>query len=423
MLKHQNKYFPFLMWGFPLLFFTYQFILRLWPSLMMHSIMENLLIDASGFGFLAAVYYYGYSSMQIPVAILLDRFGARYTIFGCAILCGCASLLFTYTDNFYLACLSRFFVGVGSAVGFLGTSKVISEWFSKDHYARMIGLSFTFGLMGALYGGKPINLLIENHGGAVVAVVLACVSIGLGIVTYACLKSPGTESSSCKPESFKLAHFKTLFSSPFIWFLAIANLLMVGSLEGFADVWGVPYLMIAYGLAKGDAAELISFIFVGMLFGGPLLAFLSKRMGTYRVIVFCGVGMAFSFLLLLSGFFYSWYCLAALLFCIGILCCYQVIVFVVGSELVSPVLLSVTVAFINSINMLGGSFFHTTIGLIMDASWTGLLDAEGIRHYTIKSYEVSLLVIPLCAFIGACIVGGLGFKWHQKKPSILRGPV
>ena len=104
----------------------------------MHEITQQFTIDASGFGFLTGLYYYGYSPMQIPVAMMLDRFGARYIVFGSAILCGIAAFTFTYTDNWYLACLSRFLVGAGSAVGFLGTSKVISEWFPKDQYARML---------------------------------------------------------------------------------------------------------------------------------------------------------------------------------------------------------------------------------------------------------------------------------------------
>ena len=137
MLTLRHKYLPFFMWLWPLLFFAYQFILRLWPGLMMHQIMNQFSIDASHFGLLAAFYYYGYSIMQIPVAILLDRFSARRIIFIFAVLCGLATLTFTYTSNFYLALLSRFLIGVGSAVGFLGVSKVLSEWFPKAQYAKV----------------------------------------------------------------------------------------------------------------------------------------------------------------------------------------------------------------------------------------------------------------------------------------------
>lgn len=88
------KYKPFLMWLFPLLFFAYQFILRLWPGLTLQYTMESFAIDTKKFGLLAAFYYYGYAGMQIPVAILLDKFGARYIIAALSALCGPSYVLF-----------------------------------------------------------------------------------------------------------------------------------------------------------------------------------------------------------------------------------------------------------------------------------------------------------------------------------------
>lgn len=413
MLARKNKYLPFLMWLFPVLFFTYQIILRLWPGLMMQQIMHQFAIDASSFGVLTALYYYGYSWMQIPVAMMLDRFGVRYVVFACAVLCGVSVLVFTYTDNWYLACLSRFLIGVGSAAGFLGTSKVISEWFPKEQYARMIGFSFTVLTIGAIYGGKPISLLVGNYGWQTIAFTLGCVPIVLGVSTYLFLRSPKGSQRPTETGSFKAIHFKNLLSSPVIWLLALGNFLMVGSLEGFADVWGVPYLMMAHSLAKSDAAELVSCIYVGFLFGGPLLALLSQRFGTYTVISLCGVGMAFAFVVLLSNVLDNWYALAGLFSFIGILCCYQVIVFAAGADLVEGKLVCVTVAFVNCMNMLGGSFFHTVIGLLMDASWQNIMDDDGVRQYTLESYEMALTIIPLCALLGACMIGFVGLRLRQ----------
>lgn len=419
MSTQKYKYLPFLMWLFPVLFFAYQFILRLWPSLMMHQIMQQFAIDATGFGLLAALYYYGYSWTQIPVAMLLDRFGARYVIFGGAVLCGLSMLIFSTTDNWYLACVSRFCVGIGSAVGFLGTSKVISDWFPKDQYARMIGFSFTIGLMGALYGGKPISLLVESQGWQHVAFALACVSIALGLGAYLLLRSPKVPQLATGSEPFKASHFRKLLSSPVIWLIAIANFFMVGSLE-FADLWGVPYLMTSYDLQKSDAAGLISCVFVGMIFGGPLLVALSKRFGNYTIISLCGIGMAMTFLLLLATLPYNWYWLAGLLFCLGVLCCYQVIIFAACSDLVAPQLLCITVAFLNCVNMQGGSFFHPTIGFIMDAFWTGMVDQDGVRQYSVESYGTALMIIPLCALLGACMVGFVGLRLRQNKLALLQ---
>lgn len=411
----QKKYLPYLMWLFPLLFFAFQFILRLWPGLMMKSLLEQFSIDASHFGMLAACYYFGYAGMQIPVAILLDRFGARKIVFSFALLCGVATLFFTYTNNFYLAIFSRFLVGAGSAVGFLGVSKIVSEWFPINQYARMIGLSFSFGLIGAIYGGKPISLLIEHHSATHVSFMLAIISIVLGLATYLTLQSPQKteEGTSLKPIHFH--QFKSILNSPSIWWLGLANLLMVGSLEGFADVWGVPYLMKSFGLSKTNAAGLISFIFFGMLFGGPLLAYLSKKLGNYTVIAIAGIGMALAFsTLLLTKFDAMWF-LAMLFFSVGILCCYQVIVFAAGSSLVERTNLGITIAFLNCINMLGGSFFHTIIGKIMDIYWTGLVDQGGIRIYTLSTFNAALSVIPISAMIGTLIILFLDIKIRRKR--------
>ncbi|WP_298628171.1 MFS transporter [uncultured Legionella sp.] len=409
----KNNYFPFLMWLFPLSFFAFQFMLRLWPGLMMQEIMTQFAIDAGSFGLLAAFYYYGYAGMQIPTALLLDKFGARSVLFAFALLCGIGALLFSYTNNFYLALLSRLMIGAGSAVGFLGVSKVVSEWFHSAHYARMIGFSFSIGLLGAIYGGKPLTRWIQSYDGAQVGFALAFIAMTIGLCCYLVIRQPKIVGQK-QENKITFSQLSTLFSSGIIWTLAFANLLMVGALEGFADVWGVPYLTTAYGFDKAEAASLVSCIFIGMLFGGPILALLSKRAGNYGVIGACGAGLAIAFALLLSNVFTSSWSLSILFFTIGIMCCYQVIVFAAGSALVSPQQLGVTVAFLNCINMLGGSFFHTLIGKIMDLSWNGTLNQEGIRQYSLEHFQHALALIPLCALAGMFLIVIIQFKVKNK---------
>ncbi len=416
MVHQKRNYLPFAMWLFPLSFFSFQFMLRLWPGLMMQEIMAQFAIDASSFGLLAAFYYYGYAGMQIPMAVLLDKFGAKRVLFLFALLCGLGALLFSYTNNFYLALLSRLMIGTGSAVGFLGVSKVVSEWFHSEHYARMIGFSFSVGLLGAIYGGKPLTQWIQSYNGQQVGFALAFIAITIGLCCYLVLRQPQTVEKK-QADKISLSQLSTLFSSWIIWALAFANLLMVGALEGFADVWGVPYLTTAYGLDKAQAASLVSFIFVGMLFGGPVLAFLSKKTGNYWVIGACGTGLALAFLLLLSNTLTSNWSLSILFFTIGIMCCYQVIVFAAGSTLVLPQQLGVTVAFLNCINMLGGSFFHTLIGKIMDFSQNPVVHQDGVRQYSLEHFQHALSIVPLCALAGTLLIVLIQFKVKKQMVS------
>jgi MFS family permease len=381
----------------------------------MQQIMEKFSISANQFGYFAALYYYGYSSMQIPVAILLDKFKPRYVVFAFASLCGLATLIFNYTTSWYLACATRFFIGAGSAVGFLGVSKIISEWFDKDFYSKMLGFSFTLGFMGAIYGGKPIGLLVESYNWQNVSIALGITSVLIGLGALLFLKDKKNIKQEQQPP-LKLADFKKLLNSPIIWLLAAANFLMVGSLQGFSDVWGVPYLMSAYGISKPDAAQIVSCVFVGMLFGGPLLAFSGKKLGNYSALIICALVMALSFVILFLSHNYNSWSLFFLCFVIGLMCCYQVLIFTAGSELVSKELLGITIAFLNCVNMLGGSFFHTSIGFIMDLLWSGGVSQDGFKEYALNSYQTSLTIIPVCSTLGAIILAVIAIKSRKSLP-------
>jgi sugar phosphate permease len=279
----------------------------------------------------------------------------------------------------------------------------------------MIGLSFTFGLMGAIYGGKPVSVLIENYEWQNVAVTFSMVAIVIACVAYVFLRAPkgvlvaadNTVSATNKP------NYRSVFSSPIVWLLGISNLLMVGSLEGFADVWGITYLMQTYTLTKSDAAGLVSFVFVGMLFGGPFLAACSKKVGDYAVVVAAGVVMTTIFGILFAYPTYNGVLLSALFFVLGVMCCYQVIVFAAGANLVASQNLGVAVAFLNCVNMLGGSFFHTVIGNTLDLFWTGSI-ADGVKIYDLEAYKYAISIIPICTVLGILIVWFIGL-YTQKQ--------
>ncbi len=400
------------MWAVALVFFAYQFIMRLFPGLVMHDIMAKHHIDVLAFGVLSSMYYFGYAAMQIPVALLLDRFGPRKVISLCALICSLATLLFVYATSWQVVLLARCLIGVGSAAGFLGTSKVISSIFPEQQYAKMIGLSFTVGLAGALYGGKPVSLLIATSGWEKVGALVGICGLCFAALSW-CVLQPMVQTHNT-PRAPIFKSLGQLFRNRYLIALAVANLLMVGSLEGFADVWGVSFLTSAFALEKADAAFVVSCIFLGMLCGGPLLAALASRWSAYYLVTAgCGLLTAVLFGILLTGFpNIPYLALCSVLFLVGIFCCYQVLIFAIGSKLVPPELKGVTVAFLNCINMLGGSFFHLVIGSLL--KFSGGEAAESLHTYTPHQFASALSAIPICAVIGALVVLFVGMRQRRR---------
>lgn len=395
------------MWLFPLAFFGFQFVLRLFPGLIVQEFFDKYQINATDFGIFASLYYLGYAGMQIPMALLLDKYGPRTVIGFSAILCGLAAWMLVVFNSWPIALLSRFLIGVGSVVGFLGTSKVISQWFKKERYARLVGLTFSFGLLGAIYGGRPVSLMIKQMGWEKVISILGLAAILIGLLVFCFVRNKTETKTIQEPFIYSL---KTLLTHKSLVILAFANLLMVGSLEGFADVWGVPYLMAARGLTKIEASGITSFIFVGMLFGGPILAFFAEKFKAhYDVTMVCGVLMSMLLtILLMFNAFLPQILVIFIMFTIGLLCCYQVIIFAIGAELVPSYQISITVAFLNCINMLGGSFFHSAIGRLMDYFQQVVL--SDTNTYALETYTYTLAIIPIASLLGAILVW-----WSKQK--------
>jgi sugar phosphate permease len=420
-IMNTTIFMPWLMWALPTSFFAYQFMMRIIPGLIMPELIQKFQIDATAYGFFASIYYLGYAGMQIPLALLLDRYSPKIIISLCVFLCAFGTISLLYTDNWSIALFSRFVTGASSATAFLGTSKLVSLWFPAHLYSRMIALNCTFGLIGAIYGGKPMSILISTFGWQESLLFMSLVGFAMAFSFFLLIKSPKNIEAKSENSSSIVKNLKTVLCDRRLIIIAIANLLMVGALEGFADVWGISYLMSAREMSKNDAALITSTVFFGMLFGGPFLAYVANKVKSYYpVISSCGFLISITFtIVLLFNANLGETTLYGLLFLVGILCCYQVLVFSMGASLVSPALAGITVAFLNCVNMLGGSFFHTTIGYVLDLSWSGQVENSS-KIYDVQSYTYALSIIPIAAFIGGIL---FILANYREKQSIQRPPL
>ncbi len=386
-----------IMWIIAVGFFAFQFLLRIFPGLVVQDLMTQFRIDASSFAFLSAAYYFGYAGMQIPIGILLDRFQIRYVIAGCALLCSIGTFLFSFSNIWGVVVFGRFLTGVGSAAGFLGAAKLVRTGFSAERFTTMIGLTFSLGLTGALYGGKPMSMLVEAMGWRTVLELLSLTSLLLAASMFFFFPKSDSEHSSPRLKD----SLQQILKTPKVLWVALAGAMMVGPLEGFADIWGISYFVNVRGVAKHEASLVTSFIYVGMLMGGPILSYLAKKFGSlYSVTTFCGLGMGalFVFILFYPDSF-SQPSLMLMMTLIGIMCCYQVTVLGIACEIVPPSLVGLATSVTNCINMASGCLIHSLMGWAMDLQWAGELK-DGMKIYPDQSYLGAVSVIPAMLFLG-----------------------
>ena len=121
------------------LYYCYEYLLRVTPSVMEGPLREHFGLSAAGFGFLSAFYYYAYVPLQVPVGVLLDRYGPRVLLTTACLICVIGTFLFAGTSVFWIAAVGRFLVGFGSAFAFVGVLKLATIWLPEDKLAMVAG--------------------------------------------------------------------------------------------------------------------------------------------------------------------------------------------------------------------------------------------------------------------------------------------
>ena len=101
-----------IIWLLAALFFLYEFFLRTFIGSIAHQLIPDLHLSAEQFAILGSSYAVTYGIMQIPVGILIDKFGVRFNLAFAALICGLATILFTQIDSFHGALASRVLVGL-----------------------------------------------------------------------------------------------------------------------------------------------------------------------------------------------------------------------------------------------------------------------------------------------------------------------
>ena len=399
------------MWLLGSIFYAYQYILRVLPNIIMPDLMAKFDIDAATFGQFSGVYYLGYAAMHIPIGLMLDRIGPR-KVMTVSILCTIIGVLpMVYADLWIYPILGRVLIGMGSSGAILGVFKIIRMGFPEAYFTRMLGVSVTIGLLGAIYGGQPVHYLLHTWGWEITLKMICIMGLILAVGTYIALPSTSFQTNE---DSNIWQDLKSLCTHGRIFLICILGGLMVGPLEGFADAWGTSFLTIAYDIDPNLAATLPSFVFLGMCFGAPVIGYLAQKLGSYFATIFlCAVFMGIGFIWILTGTL-SITAISILFSIIGVFCAYQIIVIYKASTYVPERMVAVTNATANMIIMTFGYFFHGSIGGLMRIFWQGEM-VDGSPWYSASVYATSLSLIPASLALAAI---GFAVFWYMERKEI-----
>ncbi|VVC76046.1 putative sulfoacetate transporter SauU [Aquicella siphonis] len=401
--------YPWLIVCCGMLFYCYNYFLRVSPSVMQNELSQTFHITATQFGTLAGFYYWAYTPMQIPAGMIYDKFGVRIVLCAACLLAVFGLSIFIASDDFATAGLGRFMIGLGTAFAYIGTLKLASIWLPPNRFATVAGLTTAIGMTSGALAQKYLTKVVELIGyqqalhSAVIAGILLSVVIIVLVRNRPKSQIAFAANEMQNPIDLKqlLAALRTIFTNRQMWLIGIIGCLLYLPSSVFLDLWGIPYLKAVYQLKPEEAVAISNYTFYGWIISGPLIGAFSDRIKRRRFpLTFTGF---FAALLLCIVFYLPNLTLSSLygiFFMIGFCCGAHPLCFALGKEN-NPLQISGTaVAVTNMLIMAGGAIFQPVVGKLLDLHTTSPIGADGLPVYSSSDYTFALSIIPIGVALG-----------------------
>lgn len=395
---------PWIMFGIGVSFYCYAYFLRIFPSTMKTELMHHFHITASQFGNLAAFYYYAYTPMQIPVGVLIDKYGVRNSLIMACLICATGVTLFTSADeSFLIACLGRFLMGFGAAFGYISVLKISSLWLPTRHFALAAGITTATAMSTAIFADLFLVRWVHEIGYDDTLHFATIAGLLLAATIFIALRNrPRPENAHRIPpyrSSFPelMAGLRVIFSRAQTWYIGTVGLLLYLPASVFLDLWGIPYFQDAYQLTSEQASLLMIMPFIGWILGSPTIGYISDKIGLRRPPLLIASSLALIISLMIFYIpFAPLSLMTAWLFLLGFFCGAHPLVFSLIRENNSNKLSGTSTATANFMIMMGGVIFQPLVGMLLTWHWQAHASlSNGIHSYTAEDYRFALSIIPI----------------------------
>jgi MFS family permease len=247
-----------------------------------------------------------YAGMQIPVGILLDRFGAKRLLIIGALVMSIGSFTVALAPNLGLAVLGRMLVGMGDSFTFISMIRMINGWYQGAKASRMQQNVSTVGQLGQFVSAVPFWFLLERFGWNFSFTVISFVSLFVVILLLALTADERAEHTHLKHQAptLKMATAQLLenIRNPGIRMAFWTHFVTQPTTTSVALLWAVPFLVSAEGQSHEFASLTLTSMVVFGLVTGPLIGLVCSKYPRKRaLLVYCVVGLTtLTWLVLLS---------------------------------------------------------------------------------------------------------------------------
>lgn len=261
------------------------YLYRVVNAVIAPDLVSELGLGPSDLGLLTSAYFLTFAAFQLPLGMLLDRFGPRKTEASLLIFAALGAFIFSNATSTNGLIAGRAMIGFGVSACLMAAFKAYSIWVSRERLPLINGFQMGAGGLGALSGTLPVEMALQVTDWRGVFQVLSVVTVFAAAAIYFVVPKRDEGDTHTQGESFKtlLNGVMDVFTSPVFWWITP---LTVASQAGFLSIqtlWVGPWLHDVGGLSRVEVADTLFLIAASMVAGFISMGVIADRLRRFGI--------------------------------------------------------------------------------------------------------------------------------------------
>ncbi|WP_432476442.1 MFS transporter [Nocardioides sp. GXQ0305] len=252
---------------------------------------ERFDIDATSLATFTVLQLAVYAAMQVPVGVLLDRYGSRALLLTGLVLMTGGQLMFAFVESYPLAVLARVVIGAGDAMIFVSVIRLVAAWFLVRQAPLVTQLTGQVGQVGAIIAAAPLSWALVRLGWTGAFALASSAGVVLMVAVALVVKdSPYRDDGPTRIKLRTLARqLQFVWGNPGTRLGMWTHFTSQFAMTVFAMLWGFPFLVQGQGLSTAVASTLLMLMTGWVILSGLVLSWMVSRFPYYRSWIVIGV--------------------------------------------------------------------------------------------------------------------------------------
>jgi MFS family permease len=223
-------------------------------------------LSAAGLGLLSGIYFFAFALFQLPLGVLLDRYGPRRVNATLLLLAASGGLWFALAGSTVELTLARALIGLGVSGCLMSSFSAFALWYPPERLATMNGIAFASGMLGAIVATVPLEFVLRSMHWREVFHVIVGLTVAVSLVLFFVVpeKTATRRAASLRTQ---LREFAALARDPAFWRIASCMGSSQLAAVSLGTLWVATWLRDVAGYTQAEVAQALLLFNVLMLAG------------------------------------------------------------------------------------------------------------------------------------------------------------